>query len=115
MIEGVKIRWRAKVGVQVSGGDSRRYPLVISKKGQQCFPARLWVMPVGPVCVHELDGLSEDVFTLWVAIEVVHKAGHGVVKVISLDAVFTVHNELHKLKALALVHSQHDVIVEEFT
>lgn len=72
-------------------------------------------MSVGPVCVHELDGLSEDVFTLWVAIEVIHKAGHGVVKVVRLNAIFVVHNKLHELKALALVNSQHDIVVEELT
>ena len=101
--------------MQVSCGNSWRYPLVVGEKGQQCFPAGLWVVPVGPVCVHELDGLSEDVFTLWVAIEVIHKTGHGVVKVVCLNAVFVVHDKLHELKALALVYSQHNIIVQELT
>lgn len=101
--------------MQVSCGDSWCHPLVIGEKSQQCLPAGFWVVPVSPVGVHELDGLSEDVFTLWVAIEIIHKAGHSVVKVISLDAIFVVNDQLHKLKALALVHSQHDVIVEELT
>lgn len=101
--------------MQVSCGDSRCHPLVISEKGQQSLPAGLRVVPVGPVCVHELDGLPEDVFALWVAIEVIHKTGHGVVKVVGLNAVFIVHDKLHKLQALALVDSQHDVVVEKLT
>lgn len=72
-------------------------------------------MPISPVSVHKLDGLSEDVFAFWVAIKVIHKAGHRVVEVISLDAILIVHDKLDKLKALALVHSQHYIIVEELT
>lgn len=86
---------------------------MIRKKGQKGLSARLRVVPVSPVCVHEFDGLAEDVFALRIAVKVVHKAGHGVVKVIGLNTIFIVHNQLHKLKALALVNSQHDVIVEE--
>lgn len=101
--------------MQVGCGDSRCHPLVIGEKSQQCFPAGLWVVPVSPVCVHELDGLSEDVFTLRVAIQVIHKARHGVVKVVSLNAIFVVHDKLHEFKALALVNSQHYIVVEELT
>lgn len=99
--------------MQVSCGDSRCHPLVIGKECEQCLPSGLRVVPVCPVCVHELDGLSEDVFALWVAIEVIHKAGHGIVKVVRLNAVFVIHDKLHKLKSFTLVNSQHDIIVEE--
>lgn len=99
--------------MQVRCGDSGGDPLVIGEEGQQGLPAGLRVVPVSPVCVHELDGLSEDVFALWVAVEVIHKAGHGVVKVVSLNAVLVVHDKLHELKALPLVDAQHDIVVEE--
>lgn len=115
VVEGIEICRRPKARVKVSRGDSRRHPLVISEQRQQCLPASLRVVPISPVGVHELDGLPKDVFTLWIAIQIIHKAGHGVVKVVSLHAVFVVHNKLHELKALALVDSQHDVIVEELT
>lgn len=70
-------------------------------------------MPVSPIRVHKLDGLPENVFALWVAIKIVHKAGHGVVEVISLNTIFVVHNEFHEFKPLTLVNSQHNIVVEE--
>lgn len=113
MVEGVEVRRRAEARVQVGRGDGRCHPLVIGEKGEQGLAAGLRVVPVSPVRVHELDGLPQDVFALWVAVQVVHKAGHGVVEVVGLDAVLIVHDELHELEALTLVDSQHDVIVEE--
>lgn len=113
VVKGVKVCRRSKAGVEVSCGDSRCHPLVIGEKGQQCLPPCFRVVSVGPVRVHKLDGLPEDVFALRVAVEVVNEAGHGVVKVISLYAVVVVHDELYELKALTLVDSEHDVVVEE--
>lgn len=86
---------------------------MIGKKCQQRLPPSLRVVPIGPVGIHKLDGLSEDVFTLWVAVEVIHKAGHSVVKVVSLHTIFIVHDKFHELQALTLVHSQHDIIVKK--
>lgn len=113
VVEGIEVCRRPEAGVQVSCGDSRCHPLVIGEKGEQRLPPRFRVVPVGPVRVHKLDGLPEDVFALWVAVEVINEAGHGVVKVISLYAVVVVHDELYELKALTLVNSQHDIVVEE--
>lgn len=89
--------------------------MVISEERQQGLPSSLWVVPIRPVSIHEFDGLSQDVLTLRVTIKVVHKAGHGVVKVIGLDPVFIVYYELHELQTLALVHTQHYIVVEELS
>lgn len=88
---------------------------MVGEEGQQGLAAGLGVVAVGPVGVHKLDGLSEDVLALRISVQVVHKAGHSVVKVIGLDPVLIVHDQLHELQPLALVHPQHDVIIQEFT
>lgn len=115
MVEGVEVGGGAKAGVQVGGCHSWRHPLVVGEEGQQRFTAGLWVVAVGPVSVHELDGFPQNVLALRIAIEVVHEARHCVVKVIGLHAVVIVHDQLHKLQALALVDPQHDVVVQELT
>lgn len=86
---------------------------MICKKRQKGLSTCLRVVSVSPVGVHEFDGLPENVFALWIAIKVIHKAGHGIVKIIGLDTIFIVHNQLYKLEALALINSKHDVVVEE--
>ena len=58
MVEGVEVGGRPEAGVEVSRGHRRRHPLVIGEERQQGLPARLGVVSVGPVRVHELDGLT---------------------------------------------------------
>lgn len=113
VVKCIKVRWWAKAWVQICRGYRWCHPLMVCKKCQKGLPACLRVVPVSPVGVHEFDGLPEYVLAFRVAIKVVHEAGHGVVKVIGLDTIFIVHNQLHKLQALALIDSKHDVIVEE--
>ena len=113
VVEGIEIGGRAVLGVQVSGGHGGGHPLVVREQGHQGFAARLGVLLVRPVRVHELDGLPQGVFALRVAVQVVHEVGHGEVEVVGRDAVFVVHDAVHELEPLALVDAEHDVVVEE--
>lgn len=113
VVEGVEVGGGAETGVQVCGGHGWRHPLVVGEEGQQRLTAGFWVVAVGPVSVHELDGFPQDVLALRVAVKVVHEARHGVVKVVGLHTIVIVDDELYELQALALVDPQHDVVVEE--
>lgn len=115
VVEGVEVCGGSKTRVKVCCSNGRGHPLVICEKGQKGLPAGFRVVSVCPVCVHELNGLSEDVFALWVTVQVVDEAGHGVVEVIRLNTVFVVYDQLHELQTLTLVHSQHDIIIQKLT
>ena len=64
VVEGIEKDWRLELGVQLGSGDSRGHPLMVGEQSQEGLPTHVAVVPVSPVCVHELYGLSEDIFTL---------------------------------------------------
>lgn len=37
---------------------------MVREESQKSLPTHVAVVPVGPVCVHELDGLPQDIFSL---------------------------------------------------
>lgn len=113
VIEGVEVCGRAVAGVQVSCYHRWLHPLVVSEERNQGLPPGLRVILVSPVCVHEFNRLSECVLPIRVAVQTVHEIRHGEVKVVAGHAVLQVHQVLHKAQPLALIHTQHDVVVEE--
>lgn len=63
VVEGVEVDRRLELGVQLGSGDSRGHPLMVRKQSQEGLPTHVTVVPVSPVCVHEFDGFSKDIFT----------------------------------------------------
>lgn len=59
------------------------------------------------------DAFSEGISAFRVSIQTVHKVGHSKIKVLGRDSVLRVHDTLHKLHSLALVDTQHHVVVQE--
>lgn len=64
VVEGVEKDWRLELSVQFSRGHSRGHPLVVREQSQKGLPTHVTVVPVGPVCIHKLDGLPQDIFSL---------------------------------------------------
>lgn len=50
--------------MEFGSGDSWGHPLVVCEQSQEGLPAHVAVVSVSPVCVHELYGFPEDIFTL---------------------------------------------------
>ena len=64
MVEGVEKDRRLELSMQLGCGHSRGHPLVVREQSQEGLPTHVTVVPIGPVCVHELDGLPQDIFIL---------------------------------------------------
>lgn len=64
VVEGVEEDWRLELSMQFGGGHSRGHPLVVREQSQEGLPPHVTVVPIGPVCIHELDGLPQDIFSL---------------------------------------------------
>lgn len=64
VVEGVEKHRGLELSVQLGRGHGRCHPLMIGEQSQEGFPTHVAVVPVSPVCVHELDCFPQDIFTL---------------------------------------------------
>lgn len=64
VVEGIEKDRRLELSVKFGSGDSRGHPLMVREQSQEGLPTHVTIVPVSPVCVHELYGFPQDIFTL---------------------------------------------------
>lgn len=64
VVEGIEKDGRLELSVQFGSGHSGGHPLMVREQSQEGLPTHVTVVPVSPVCIHELYGFPQDIFTL---------------------------------------------------
>lgn len=64
VVEGIEVNGRLELSMQFGSGNSWGHPLVVREQSQEGLPTHVTVVPVSPVCVHELYCLPQDICTL---------------------------------------------------